>query len=160
MTIKVGDKLPQSDFLMMTADGTQKVSTDTIFAGRKVVLFAVPGAFTPTCSMNHLPGFVQKAGAIKAKGVDSIACVAVNDVHVMNAWGKHSGADGKIMMLADGNGDFAQRLGLEFDLTQAGMGKRSKRYSMIVDNGVVKALNVEDKPGVNVSGADTVLEQL
>ena len=152
MTIKIGDKLPQSDFLMMTADGTQKVATDTIFAGRKVVLFAVPGAFTPTCSMNHLPGFVQKADAIKAKGADAIACVSVNDVHVMNAWAKHSGADG--------NGDFARKLGLEFDLTQAGMGKRSKRYSMIVDDGVVKSLNVEDKPGVNVSGAETVLQQL
>jgi peroxiredoxin len=160
MTIKVGDKLPQSDFLMMTADGAQKVSTDTIFSGRKVVLFAVPGAFTPTCSMNHLPGFVQKTEAIKAKGVDTIACVAVNDVHVMNAWSKHSGCDGKIAMLSDGNGEFARKLGLEFDLTQAGMGKRSKRYSMIVDDGVVRSLNVEDKPGVNVSGAETVLDQL
>jgi peroxiredoxin len=160
MTIKIGDRLPQSDFLTMTADGTQKVSTDTVFAGRKVVLFAVPGAFTPTCSMNHLPGFVQKIDAIKAKGVDTIACVAVNDVHVMNAWSKHSGSDGRIMMLADGNGEFAHKLGLEFDLTSAGMGKRSRRYSMIVDDGVVKALNVEDKPGVNVSGAETVLEQL
>jgi len=160
MTIKVGDRLPQSEFLTMTADGTQKVATDTIFAGRKVVLFAVPGAFTPTCSMNHLPGFVRKAEAIRAKGADAIACVAVNDVHVMNAWGKHSGCDGKIIMLADGNGDFARKLGLDFDFTHAGMGNRSKRYSMIVDDGVVKALNVEDKPGVNVSGAETVLEQL
>jgi peroxiredoxin len=125
-----------------------------------VVLFAVPGAFTPTCSMNHLPGFVQNVAAIKAKGVDTVACVAVNDVFVMDAWGKASGANGNILMLADGNGDFARALGLEFDLTQAGLGKRSKRYSMIVDNGVVKALNVEDKPGVNVSGADTVLTQL
>jgi peroxiredoxin len=160
MTIKIGDKLPQAEFTTMTGDGQQKVSTDTIFAGRKVVLFAVPGAFTPTCSMNHLPGFVQHIADIKAKGVDTVACVSVNDVHVMNAWGKSSGADGKIMMLADGNGDFARAVGLEFDLTQAGMGKRSKRYSMIIDNGVVKALNVEDKPGVNVSGADTVLTQL
>jgi peroxiredoxin len=160
MTIKVGDKLPQSDFLMMTADGTQKVSTDTIFSGRKVVLFAVPGAFTPTCSMSHLPGFVQKAEAIKAKGVDTIACVSVNDVHVMNAWGKHSGCDGKITMLSDGNGDFARKLGLEFDLSQAGMGKRSRRYSMVVDDGVVKSLNVEEKTGVTVSGAEKVLEQL
>jgi peroxiredoxin len=160
MTIKVGDKLPQAEFVTMTADGQQKLSTDAIFSGRKVVLFAVPGAFTPTCSMNHLPGFVQNVAAIKAKGVDTVACVAVNDVFVMDAWGKASGADGNIMMLADGNGDFARALGLEFDLTQAGLGKRSKRYSMIVDNGVVKALNVEDKPGVNVSGADTVLTQL
>jgi glutaredoxin/glutathione-dependent peroxiredoxin len=160
MTIKIGDKLPQAEFSTMTGDGQQKVSTDTIFAGRKVVLFAVPGAFTPTCSMNHLPGFVQHSADLKAKGVDQVACVSVNDVHVMNAWGKSSGADGKILMLADGNGDFARAIGLEFDLTQAGMGKRSKRYSMIVDNGVVKALNVEDKPGVNVSGADTILGQL
>lgn len=160
MTIKIGDKLPKSEFATMTGDGQQKISTDTIFAGRKVVLFAVPGAFTPTCSMNHLPGFVQHIADLKAKGVDQVACVSVNDVHVMNAWGKSSGADGKILMLADGNGDFARAVGLEFDLTQHGMGKRSKRYSMIVDNGVVKALNVEDKPGVNVSGADTILEQL
>jgi len=160
MTIKVGDKLPQAEFSTMTADGQQKLSTDNIFTGRKVVLFAVPGAFTPTCSMNHLPGFVQNIAAIKAKGVDTVACVAVNDVFVMDAWGKSSGANGSIMMLADGNGDFARALGLEFDLTQAGLGKRSKRYSMIVDNGVVKALNVEDKAGVNVSGADAVLGQL
>ncbi|MBL8894256.1 MAG: peroxiredoxin [Rhizobiales bacterium] len=160
MTIKIGDKLPKAEVSTMTGDGQQKISTDTIFAGRKVVLFAVPGAFTPTCSMNHLPGFVQHIADIKAKGVDQVACVSVNDVHVMNAWGKSSGADGKILMLADGNGDFARAVGLEFDLTQAGMGKRSKRYSMIVDNGVVKALNVEDKPGVNVSGADTILGQL
>ena len=158
--IKVGDKLPQAEFLTMTADGAQKVSTDTIFSGRKVVLFAVPGAFTPTCSMNHLPGFVKQAETIKAKGIDAIACVAVNDVHVMNAWGKHSGCDSKVTMLADGNGDFARKLGLEVDFSQAGMGKRSKRYSMVVDDGVVKSLNVEDKPGVNVSGAETVLEQI
>ena len=160
MTIKIGDTLPKAEFSTMTGDGQQKTSTDTIFAGRKVVLFAVPGAFTPTCSMNHLPGFVQNVAAIKAKGVDTVACVAVNDVFVMDAWGKSSGANGNILMLADGNGDFARAIGLEFDLTQAGLGKRSKRYSMIVDNGVVKALNVEDKPGVNVSGADTVLSQL
>jgi peroxiredoxin len=144
----------------MTSEGTEKVSTDAIFDGRKVVLFAVPGAFTPTCSMNHLPGFVEKASEIKAKGVDDIVCVAVNDVHVMNAWGRHSGCEGKVKMLADGNGDFARKLGLEFDLAQAGMGKRSRRYSMIVENGIVKALNIEEKPGVNVSGADTVLQQL
>lgn len=160
MTIKVGDKLPQAEFTTMTADGQQKLSTDNIFAGRKVVLFAVPGAFTPTCSMNHLPSFVQNIAAIKAKGVDTVACVAVNDVFVMDAWGKSTGANGNIMMLADGSGVFARAIGLEFDLTQAGLGMRSKRYSMVVDNGVVKALNVEDKPGVNVSGADTILGQL
>ena len=160
MTIKIGDKLPDFEFTTMTADGAQKLSTEKIFAGRKVVLFAVPGAFTPTCSMNHLPGFVKNADALRKKGVDAIVCVAVNDVHVMNAWGKHSNCDGKVTMLADGNGDFARKLGLEVDLAGAGMGKRSRRYSMIVDNGVVKSLNVEDKPGVNVSGAETVLEQL
>ena len=160
MTIKPGDKLPAAEFSVMTADGQQKLSTDVIFAGRKVVLFAVPGAFTPTCSMNHLPGFLAAIDAIKAKGVDTIACTSVNDVHVMNAWGKASGADGKIMMLADGNADFARAVGLAVDLKAAGMGERSRRYSMLVENGVVKTLNVEEKSGVNVSGADTILEQL
>jgi glutaredoxin/glutathione-dependent peroxiredoxin len=158
--IKIGDKLPSVEFNVMTADGQQKLSTDVVFAGRKVVLVGVPGAFTPTCSMNHLPGFLTHLDGIKVKGVDTVACTSVNDVHVMNAWGKHSGADGKIMMLADGNGTFAKACGLLFDLNVAGMGERSKRYSMIVDNGVVKALNVEDKSGVNVSGAETILEQL
>ena len=160
MTIKVGDRLPEAEFAMMTADGQQKVSTDTIFKGRKVVLFAVPGAFTPTCSMNHLPGYLQNVDAIRGKGIDAVACLAVNDVHVMNAWGKSSGADGKIMMLADGNGDFTRKVGLEADYSQGGLGKRSRRYSMLVEDGVVKALNIEDKPGVNVSGADTMLERL
>jgi peroxiredoxin len=158
--IKVGDRLPEAEFITMTADGTQRFTTGTVFAGRKVVLFAVPGAFTPTCSMNHLPGFVKEVDAIKAKGVDTVACTAVNDVHVMNAWARSSGADGKILMLADGNGSFAKAIGLEFDLTANSMGHRSKRYSMVVDDGVVKGLNVEDKPGVNVSGADTILKQL
>ena len=158
--IKIGDKLPAAEFSVMTADGQQKMSTDVIFAGRKVVLFGVPGAFTPTCSMNHLPGFLTHFEAIKAKGVDTIACTSVNDVHVMTAWGKHSGAEGKIIMLADGNASFAKACGLELNLDMAGMGLRSSRYSMIVENGVVKALNVEDKSGVNVSGAETILEQL
>ena len=158
--IKVGDRLPEAEFITMTADGTQKFTSGTVFAGRKVVLFAVPGAFTPTCSMNHMPGFVKEADAIKAKGVDTIACTAVNDHHVMAAWGKASGAEGKILMLADGNATFARALGLNNDLTASGMGERSRRYSMIVEDGVVKALNVEDKPGVNVSGADTILNQL
>ena len=160
MTIKTGERLPQAEFNTMTTDGQQKLSTDVIFSGRKVVLFAVPGAFTPTCSMNHLPGFVAAVDAIKAKGVDTIACTSVNDVHVMNAWAKHSGADGKILMLADGNAAFAKAVGLEVDLTAPGMGLRSRRYSMIVENGVVKHLNVEEKSGVNVSGAETILEQL
>ena len=160
MTIKIGDRLPQAEFNTMTADGQQKLCTDVVFAGRKVVLFAVPGAFTPTCSMNHLPGFLAALDEIKAKGVDSIVCTSVNDVHVMSAWARHSGADGKIIMLADGNAEFAKACGLEKNLDVAGMGLRSSRYSMIVDNGVVKALNVENKSGVNVSGAETILEQL
>lgn len=160
MTIKIGERLPQAEFNTMTADGNQKLSTDVVFKGRKVVLFAVPGAFTPTCSMNHLPGFVTAFDQIKSKGVDTIACTSVNDVHVMNAWAKHAGADGKILMLADGNAAFAKAVGLDKDLAVAGMGVRSSRYSMIVDDGVVKALNVEEKSGVNVSGAETILEQL
>ena len=160
MTIKIGDMLPSAEFNVMTPDGQQKLSTDVIFAGRKVVLFAVPGAFTPTCSTSHLPGYLAQLDAIKAKGVDTIACTSVNDVHVMAAWAKHSGAEGKIMMLADGNATFAIACGLEKDQTASGMGLRSSRYSMIVENGKVLALNVEEKSGVNVSGAETVLEQL
>lgn len=160
MTIKPGDPIPPAEFFTMTGDGEQRLATDVIFAGRKVVLFGVPGAFTPTCSMNHLPGFLKELDALKAKGADTIACTSVNDVYVMNAWAKATGADGKIMMLADGNGEFARAVGLNVDRAKAGMGERSRRYSMIVDNGVVKTLNVEDKSGVNVSGAETILSQL
>ena len=160
MTIAIGDRLPPVEFLMMTGDGQQKVSTDVIFAGRKVVLFAVPGAFTPTCSRNHLPGFLSNVEAIKAKGVDAVVCVTVNDIHVVNAWAKHTGAEGKIMMLADDNGKFTKAVGMNRFFPDSGMGERSRRYSMIVENGVVRQLNVEDKPGVNVSGADTILKQL
>jgi len=160
MKIRIGDRLPQTDFNALTADGEQKLSSDVVFAGRKVVLFAVPGAFTPTCSASHMPGFLTHFDAIKAKGVDTIACTSVNDVHVMKAWAKHSGAEGKILMLADGNAAFAKACGLEKNLDAAGMGLRSSRYSMIVNDGVVTALNVETKSGVNVSGAETILEQL
>jgi peroxiredoxin len=160
MTIAIGDHLPQVEFLTMTGDGQQKVSTDVIFAGRKVVLFALPGAFTPTCSRNHLPGFLANVDAIKAKGADSVVCVTMNDIHVVNAWAKHTGAEGKIIMLADDNGKFTRAVGMNKFYPDSGMGERSRRYSMIVDNGVVRQLNVEDKPGVNVSGADTILEQL
>jgi peroxiredoxin len=160
MTIAIGDHLPQVEFLTMTGDGQQKVSTDVIFAGRNVVLFALPGAFTPTCSRNHLPGFLANIEAIKAKGVDSVVCVTVNDIHVVNAWAKHTGAEGKITMLADDNGKFTKAVGMNKFYPDSGMGERSRRYSMIVDNGVVRQLNVEDKPGVNVSGAETILEQL
>jgi glutaredoxin/glutathione-dependent peroxiredoxin len=160
MTIKIGDQLPAVEFFVKTADGEEKISTAAVFSGRKVVLFAVPGAFTPTCSMNHMPGFIADHDAIKAKGVDVIACTAVNDMHVMKAWAEHTGAVGKIMMLADGNGTFAKACGLDKSSEASGMGQRSRRYSMIVENGIVRALNIEEKPGVNVSGADLVLTQL
>jgi peroxiredoxin len=160
MTVKPGDRLPNAEFTAMTGDGLQKLNADGVFAGRKVVLFALPGAFTPTCHMNHMPGFVKAAEAIRAKGVDTIACTAVNDAYVMTAWAKASGAEGKVSMLADGNGDFARALGLSVDRRESGMGERSRRYSMIVVDGVVQTLNVEDKPGVAVSGADTILSQL
>ena len=160
MTIKPGDKLPNVEFTVTTAEGPQKMSSDVIFAGRKVVLFGLPGAFTPTCSMNHLPGFLLAYDDIKAQGVDTIACTAVNDIHVMKAWGKATESEGKIMMLADGNAEFAKAVGLDLDLAIAGMGLRSKRYSMIVENGVVKTLNIETEKGVNVSGAETIMQQL
>ena len=143
MTIKVGDKVPSATLMEMKDGKPKPVTTDELFAGKKVALFALPGAFTPTCSAKHVPGFVQNSDALKAKGVDAIACVSVNDAFVMGAWGKDQGAGDKVHMLADGNGDFTRAVGLEMDGTKFGMGKRSQRYSMIVDNGVVKALNVE-----------------
>jgi len=158
--IKIGDKLPEAEFNSFNADGAVKLSTEQVFAGKKVVLIGLPGAFTPTCSMNHLPSFIEHEAAIKAKGINTIACTAVNDFHVMKAWSKHTGADGKVIMLADGNATFAKAIGLEIDLAGPGMGVRSKRYSMLVDNGIVKELNVENAAGVNVSGADTILSQI
>ena len=160
MTISVGDKLPDATFKTMTADGAKEVSTSDVFAGKKVVLFAVPGAFTPTCSNNHLPGYLENHDAILARGVDTIAVVAVNDVHVMGAWARFSGGEGKILYLADGNGDFVKAIGLDADFSANGMGLRSKRFSMVVEDGRVTALNVEDKPGVGVSGAAHILGQL
>jgi glutaredoxin/glutathione-dependent peroxiredoxin len=160
MMIKIGDRLPHADFLTPGPDGPSKVSTDDVFKGKKVVLFAVPGAFTPTCDAQHLPGYVIDHDALKAKGVDTIACTATNDIHVMKAWGKATASEGKIMMLADGNAAFAKACGLDKDLSVANMGVRSSRYSMIVDDGVVKALNVETAAGVNVSGSETILGQL
>jgi peroxiredoxin len=160
MTISVGDKLPDATFKTMTADGAKEVSTSDVFAGKKVVLFAVPGAFTPTCSNNHLPGYLENHDAILARGVDTIAVVAVNDVHVMGAWSRFSGGEGKILYLADGNGDFVKAIGLDADFSANGMGLRSKRFSMVVEDGKVTALNVEDKPGVGVSGAAHILGQL
>lgn len=158
--IKVGDHVPSATFTVMGEGGPQPKTSDDIFKGKKVAIFAVPGAFTPTCSAAHLPSFVNNAAALKAKGVDAIACVAVNDVFVMDAWGKAQGAAGKVDMLADGSGKFAAALGLTVDLTERGMGVRSKRYSMLVDNGVVKSLNIEENPGIELSGADNILKQI
>jgi peroxiredoxin len=160
MSIKVGDRIPPSEFFVMTPDGRKKIPSGEIFDGKRVVLFAVPGAFTGTCHKLHVPSYLLNLEAIKAKGVDTVACVSVNDADVMHAWAKQTAAEGKIIFLADGNGDFTRSLGLESDFSASGMGRRSRRYSMIVDSGVVKALNVEQKPGVNVSGGDTILEQL
>src|SRR3984885_7295016 len=160
MTIKVGDHIPEGKFRVMTAEGPGWKTTDEVFKGKKVVLFAVPGAFTPTCHKNHLPGFVKNADAIKAKGVDTIAVTAVNDGFVMDAWKKASGAD-SIEFLADGNGDFAKAIDMTLDASGNGLGIRSKRYSMLVDDGVVKQFNLEPAPGkVEVSGGDTLLAQL
>lgn len=161
MTIEVGQKLPEATFRQMTAEGPAPVTTTDLFSGRKVVLFAVPGAFTPTCHRNHLPGFLTNFDAIMAKGVDTIACVAVNDPFVMGAWAKDTGGEGRIVFLSDGNAEFTKAIGLELDASAAGLGIRSKRYSMIVEDGVVKALNVEETPGTaEASGAAALLEQL
>src|SRR6202142_976732 len=158
--IKVGDRLPNAKFKVMTAEGPADKTTDDVFKGKKVVLFAVPGAFTPTCHKNHLPGFVKNAAAIKAKGVNTIAVTGVNDVFVMDAWKKASGGDA-IEFLADGSGNWAKALGLTADLTERGLGVRSQRYAMVVDDGVVKTLNVEDAPGkAEISGADNLLKGL
>lgn len=161
MTIKVGDKLPSVTLRQVTPEGPKEITTDEFFRGKKVALFAVPGAFTPACSQRHLPGYVDKAADIKGKGVDEVACVAVNDAAVMTAWGKDQKTEGKVTMLADGSGDLARALELELDLTKNGLGTRSKRYSMLVENGVVKSLNVEQQPGqVDVSSAETMLRAL
>ena len=160
MTIKVGDKIPSATLMQMKEGGPKPVKTDDLFAGKKVVVFALPGAFTPTCSAKHLPGFVQNADALKAKGVDAIACVSVNDAFVMGAWGDQQKVGDKVMMLADGNGDLTKALGLELDGSRFGMGKRSQRFAMVVDNGVVKQLNVEEPGAFAVSSAEHVLKQL
>jgi peroxiredoxin len=160
MTIKPGDKVPSATLMEMKGGAPQPVKTDDLFHGRKVALFALPGAFTPTCSAKHLPGFVQHADALRSKGIDTIACVSVNDAFVMGAWGENQGVGDKVVMLADGNGDFARALGLEMDATKYGMGKRSQRYSMIVDDGVVTQLNVEEPGAFSVSSAEHMLQQL
>ena len=157
MTIKVGVKLPSATLMEMQDGKPAPVSTDNFFASRTVALFALPGAFTPTCSAKHVPGYVANHDALKAKGVDAIACVSVNDAFVMGAWGKDQKADGKVHMLADGNGDFTRALGLEFDASKFGMGTRSQRYSMVVRDGVVRALHVEEPGAYEVSSAEYMI---
>ncbi len=160
MTVHVGDKVPSATLMEMKDGGPTPVKTDDLFAGKKVVVFALPGAFTPTCSAKHVPGFVQHAEEFKAKGIDAIACVSVNDAFVMGAWGENQKAGDKVLMLADGNGDFTRAMGLEMDGSRFGMGKRSQRYAMIVDDGVIKVLNVEEPGAFSVSSAEHVLGQL
>jgi glutaredoxin/glutathione-dependent peroxiredoxin len=161
MTIKIGDRLPQSTFRIMTADGPATKTTEDVFNGRSMVLFAVPGAFTPTCHRNHLPGFLAKADEIRAKGIDGIAVVAVNDVFVMDAWAKSTGAGDSITFLSDGNADFAKAIGLTLDGSGFGLGTRFQRFSMVVRDGVVATLNIEDAPGkADVSGAEALLKDL
>jgi glutaredoxin/glutathione-dependent peroxiredoxin len=160
MPIQVGDRLPQVTFRVMTPEGPAAKTTDDLFKGRKVVLVGVPGAFTPTCHRNHLPGYVQKLEQIRTRGVDAVLVTSVNDVFVMDAWGKASGAEG-IELLADGNGEFAQAIGLTLDRKDFGLGIRSQRYSMVVEDGVVKSLNVEDTPSkADISGAENLLKNL
>lgn len=160
MAIKVGDKIPSVKLKTMKDGKMADITTDEIFRGKKVVLFAVPGAFTPTCSMQHLPGFVEKAAEIRAKGVDTIACISVNDAFVMGAWGKDKGADGKVLMLADGNGEFAKAVGLDFDGSGIGFGLRSQRYALVAQDGVVKHVAVEEPMKFQVSSADAILAKL
>ena len=160
MAVNVGDSIPDVTLAVMGESGPEEVSTGDLFGGKKVVAFAVPGAFTPTCSARHLPGFVDNADAIKAKGVDSIVCLSVNDAFVMDAWGKDQNVGGKVAMIADGSGALAKALGLELDLTDRGLGVRSRRYSMVVDDGVVSALNLEEGGAYEVSSAERILEAL
>ena len=159
MTIQVGDKIPAANFKVMTADGPTDMSSEEVFGGTKVVFFAVPGAFTPGCSMTHLPGFVVNADAIKAKGADTIACMAVNDAFVMGAWGNAQNAE-EILMLADGNGEFTNAIGLALDASGFGMGARAQRFGMIVDDGTVTYLGIEEPGEIKVSAAEAMLEAL
>ena len=159
MSIKIGDEMPAGTLTQMTEAGAAPVTTADLFTGKRVALFAVPGAFTPTCSQKHLPGFVANADALKSKGIDTIVCMAVNDPFVMGAWGKDQGVGDKVMMLADGNGDYTKALGLELDLSNHGLGLRSARFSMIVDNGSVTALNIDEGGAFEISDADTLISQ-
>ena len=160
MSITVGEKIPSVTLRHMTADGPAEITTDELFSGKTVVLFALPGAFTPTCSAQHVPGYVRNAEALRAKGVDSIACLSVNDAFVMGAWGKDLGVGDKVLMVADGSADFTKAVGLELDLTERGLGLRSRRYAMIVDDGVVKSLHVEAAGAFDVSSAESMLREL
>jgi peroxiredoxin len=161
MTIKVGDRIPAGKFTVMGTEGPMARTTDEVFKGKKVALFAVPGAYTPTCHKNHMPGFVDRVGELKAKGIDTVACTAVNDIFVLDNWSKDTGADGKIDMLADGSGDFAKATGLDIDLSGFGLGVRSKRYAMLVEDGVVKVLNIDESPPVHdKSSAETLCSMI
>ncbi len=160
MTIAPGQRIPAFTFKVKTAEGSKDMTTEDIFGGKTVVLVGVPGAFTPTCSMNHVPGFIENFEALLRKGVDTVAVVSVNDQHVMEAWARATGGAGKLLFLADGNADFTRSVGLDFDLAAGGMGVRSRRYSMLVKDGVVVSLNVEQKSGVDVSGAAHMLDEL
>ena len=160
MTIKAGDKMPSGAFKTISAEGAKEVSTDALFGGKTVVLFSVPGAFTPTCDAKHLPGYLQHFDALKSKGVDTIACMAVNDMFVMNAWGKSSHVGDKVLMLADGNGDYTRALGLELDARGFGMGMRGQRFAIIVKDGVATQVNIEAGGEFKVSAAEHVLGQL
>ena len=160
MTIKVGDKIPAVKLAYMTADGPKDIRTDELFSGKKVVLFALPGAFTPTCSAAHLPGYVEKAEEILARGVDAIICLSVNDAYVMDAWGEQHNVGDKVLMIADGNADFARAVGLDLDLKKRRMGIRSQRYAMVVEDGIVTLLNVEAPAQFEISDAETILNSL
>jgi peroxiredoxin len=160
MTIKLGDTMPAGKFTVMGANGPEALSTDALFSGKKVALFSVPGAFTPTCSAKHLPGYVANAANLRDKGIDTIACMAVNDVFVMTAWGRDAEVGDTVLMLADGNGDYARALGLALDASGFGMGQRGQRFSIIVDDGTVTRLNIEAPGEFSVSSAEAALEQL
>jgi len=160
MTISVGDKIPEANLMLSTDEGPKPTSSSSLFGGKKVVMFAVPGAFTPTCSAKHLPGFVDHAAEFKAKGVDELVCISVNDAFVMGAWGKDQNAGGKVTMVADGNGDFTKAMGLVMDGSGFGMGERSQRYALYAEDGVVKAINVEPGPGLDVSSAEAMLKAI
>jgi glutaredoxin/glutathione-dependent peroxiredoxin len=161
MTIAKGDRLPETTFRVLGPEGIATLTTGDIFAGKKVVMFAVPGAFTPTCHLKHIPGFIENASAFKKKGIDTVACVAVNDPFVLDAWEDASGGKGKVLFLSDGNAEFTKKIGMDFDGSGIGLGTRSKRYAMLVDDGVVEVLNVEDSPGVAIeSTAEQMLKNL